>query len=105
MAHKNDSYQHEEDDYCDTTKKANIISIKKHEAHDHDELELEEEEDGDDHDHDGEGDESLLKSRWALWLSLGILLGFIIVSMVFKIAIPKTVEIVLMGIAYVLAGH
>ena len=104
MAQNKDSHQHEEDDCCDTTKKANITTTKKHEGHNHDEHE---EEDGDDHDHDheGEGDESLLKSRWALWLSLSILLGFIIVSMVFKIAIPKTVEIVLMGIAYVLAGH
>lgn len=106
MAHKKDSHKHEEDDCCGTTKKASIITTKKHEGHDHEKHELEEE-DGDDHDHDheGEGDESLLKSRWALWLSLSILFGFILVSLVFKIAIPKTIEIVLMGIAYVLAGH
>lgn len=99
MAHKKDSHQHEEDHCCDTTKKASNITPKKHEGHNHAEHELEE----DDHDH--EGDESLLKSRWALWLSLIILLGFILVSLVFKIAVPKTVEIALMGIAYVLAGH
>lgn len=102
MAQKKDSHQHD-DDCCDTTKKASIITAKKHQGHNHDEHELEEDED--DHDHEGEGDESLLKSRWDLWLSLSILLGFILVSLVFKIAVPKTVEIVLMGIAYVLAGH
>jgi Cd2+/Zn2+-exporting ATPase len=93
MMKEKDSHQHEEDECCDATKKISIISTKKHERHDHEE-----------EDHEG-GDESLLKSRWALWLSLSILLGFILLSSVFKIAVPKTVEIVLMGIAYVLAGY
>lgn len=102
MAQKKDSPQHEEEDCCDTTKKASIILTKKHEGHNHDEHK---DEDDHDHDHEQEGEGSLLKSRWALWLSFSILLGFILVSFVFKIAVPKTIEIVLMGIAYVLAGY
>lgn len=62
--------------------------------------------DNDGHDHDEEsGEESLLKSRWRLWLSLAILLGFVAITQLFKVEVSKPVEIGLMGIAYLLAGY
>lgn len=62
MAHKNDTYQHDEDDCCDTTKKVSITPPKKYEGLNHDKHDHEEKKD----DHESEGDESLLKSRWTL---------------------------------------
>jgi len=85
-----------------------------HQGHDHAEGEDHDQEDDDDHDHsegDGHdhsgqgGSESLIKSRWALWLSLVILLGFLLVSKVLEMQVAKPVEIGLMVAAYVLAGY
>lgn len=62
--------------------------------------------DNDGHDHEEEsGEESLLKSRWRLWLSLTILLGFVAITQLFKVEVSKPIEIGLMGIAYLLAGY
>ena len=62
--------------------------------------------DNDGHDHKEEsGEESLLKSRWRLWLSLTILLGFVAITQLFKVEVSKPIEIGLMGIAYLLAGY
>jgi Cd2+/Zn2+-exporting ATPase len=66
---------------------------------------------GHDHDHDHEhsheagGKSDLLKSRWALWLSLLILTTFLIITFGFKITIIRPVEIALMLSAYLLAGY
>ncbi|MCF2490944.1 heavy metal translocating P-type ATPase [Dyadobacter sp. CY347] len=68
-----------------------------HEGHDHDH--------DHDHDHGGGSESSLLKSHWMLWLSLALLLGVLFVSFVLKIEIDRNVEIVLMLVAYVLAGN
>lgn len=58
------------------------------------------------HDQEEEsGEESLLKSRWQLWLSLVILLGFVALTQLFKVEVSKSVEIGLMGVAYLLAGY
>ncbi|WP_138485426.1 heavy metal translocating P-type ATPase [Dyadobacter bucti] len=91
-----------------------LAKKQQHEGHDHAEGEDHDQEDDDDHGH-GEGDghdhsgqggsESLIKSRWALWLSLVILLGFLLISKVLQIPVAKPVEIGLMVAAYVLAGY
>ncbi|CAG5001388.1 Zinc-transporting ATPase [Dyadobacter sp. CECT 9275] len=92
-----------------------LAKKQRHEGHDHAEGEdHDNEEEDDDHDHSegdghdhsgGTGSASLIKSRWALWLSLVILLGFLLVNKVLDIPVAKPVEIGLMVIAYVLAGH
>lgn len=94
-----------------------LANKKRHHSHDHPEgqdHDDQQEEDDDDHDHsegDGHdhggqgGSESLIKSRWALWLSLAILLGFLLVSKALEIPVAKPVEIGLMAAAYVLAGY
>lgn len=88
-----------------------LAGKQQHEGHDHAEGEEHDDDDtghseGDGHNHGAQaGSESLIKSRWALWLSLLILLGFILISKGFKIPVAKPVEIVLMVIAYVLAGY
>ena len=63
--------------------------------------------DNDGHDHGQEElvEESLLKSRWRLWTSLFILLGFVALTQLAKIEISKPVEIGLMTLAYLLAGY
>lgn len=58
-----------------------------------------------DHSHDGNADTSILKSRWMLWLSLSILAIFLITTFVLKIKVDRTLEIVLMVSAYLLAGN
>lgn len=88
-----------------------LAKKQNHEGHDHAEGEDHDEDDkdhseGDGHDHGSEaGSASLIKSRWALWLSLAILLGFLLVNKVLDIPVAKPIEIGLMVIAYVLAGH
>lgn len=67
-----------------------------HDGHDHDH---------DGHDHGNEADESLLKSRWMLWVSLALLLGVLFLTFILKIGINRNIEIVLMLAAYVLAGN
>lgn len=67
-----------------------------HTDHDHD---------GHDHDHGGNEDENLIRDRWPLWISLGILLTFLILTFGFKISISKPVEIISMLLAYILAGY
>lgn len=62
--------------------------------------------DNDGHGHSQESEEeSLLKSRWRLWASLTILLGFVAITQLFKVEIAKFIEIGLMGVAYLLAGY
>jgi Cd2+/Zn2+-exporting ATPase len=90
-----------------------VVNKQHHEGHDHAEGEDHDQEDadhdhseGDGHDHGNQaGSASLIKSRWALWLSLVILLGFLLANKVLDIPVAKPVEIGLMVIAYVLAGH
>lgn len=57
------------------------------------------------HSHAHPEEESLLKSRWRLWLSLTILLGFILAAYVFKLAVIKPIEVGSMLVAYLLAGY
>ncbi|MFN8348440.1 MAG: heavy metal translocating P-type ATPase [Spirosomataceae bacterium] len=57
------------------------------------------------HSHGESEEESLLKSRWRLWLSLLLLVGFVIANYLLKLAVPKWLEIGLMTIAYLLAGY
>ncbi|WP_439584318.1 heavy metal translocating P-type ATPase [Dyadobacter bucti] len=91
-----------------------LAKKQNHEVHDHAEGEGHDQQEEDGHDHsEGDGHEhgnqagsaSLIKSRWALWLSLALLLGFLLVNKVLDIPVAKPVEIGLMVIAYVLAGH
>ncbi|AEI48066.1 heavy metal translocating P-type ATPase [Runella slithyformis] len=56
------------------------------------------------HSHAHSKEESLLKSRWRLWLSLTILLGFVLAVYVFTLPVTKPVEIGSMTVAYLLAG-
>lgn len=69
-----------------------------HHDHDHDH-------DHGDHSHGSGGDVSILKSRWMLWVSLAVLAVFLVLSYIAKIEIPRVVEIVMMLVAYVLAGN
>lgn len=57
------------------------------------------------HNHDESEEESLLKSRWRLWVSLFLLVGFVIANYLLKLDVPKWLEIGLMAIAYLLAGY
>ncbi|WP_028665363.1 heavy metal translocating P-type ATPase [Runella zeae] len=84
--HKN----HTTDDCCDTSSEVKTPTHSDNDGHEHDEE---------------TGEESLLKSRWRLWLSLTILLGFVAITQLFKVEIAKPVEIALMTIAYLLAGY
>lgn len=70
-------------------------STNPHHAHTHDH----------EHSHDHPEEESLLKSRWRLWLSLTILLGFVLAAYVFKLPIIKPIEVGSMLVAYLLAGY
>lgn len=91
MEKKEQKHKNHTDDCCDKP-----IAVQKPPTHT----------DNDGHDHEEEsGEESLLKSRWRLWLSLTILLGFVAVTQLFKVEVPKPVEIGLMTIAYLLAGY
>lgn len=58
-----------------------------------------------DHSHGNDAGESILKSRWMLWVSLSILALFLIATFVFQIKIPRLVEFLLMLTAYLLAGN
>jgi Zn2+/Cd2+-exporting ATPase len=84
QSHKN----HTTDECCDTSPEIKTPTHSDNDGHD-EEL----------------GEESLLKSRWRLWLSLTILLGFVAITQLFKVEVSKPVEIGLMGIAYLLAGY
>ncbi len=57
------------------------------------------------HSHAHSEEESLLKSRWRLWLSLTILLGFVVAAYILKLAVIKPIEVGSMLIAYLLAGY
>jgi Zn2+/Cd2+-exporting ATPase len=85
------AHQHKED--CCSTENH---TTHKHNGHSHDH---------DDHNHGTGGEESILKSRWMLWLSLTILAVFLIITYIAKIELPRLVEIGMMLVAYVLAGN
>lgn len=57
------------------------------------------------HSHDESEEESLLKSRWRLWVSLFLLVGFVIANYLLKLEVPRGLEIGLMTLAYLLAGY
>ncbi len=57
------------------------------------------------HHHAHPQEESLLKSRWRLWLSLAILIGFVLTVYGFSIKVVRPIEIGLMLVAYLLAGY
>lgn len=62
------------------------------------------------HDHDGHNhgeshNDSILKSRWMLWLSLTILGGYLVTTFIFKQEINRVAEFILMFSAYILAGN
>jgi Cd2+/Zn2+-exporting ATPase len=64
----------------------------------------------DGHDHEGAGaavqaQESILKSNWALWLSLALLLLFLALTNLFDVEVPRPVEFGWMAVAYLLAGY
>ncbi len=86
QSHKN----HTTDNCCDTSPKVKMPIHSDNDGHDHDEE---------------SGEASLFQSRWRLWLSLTILLGFIAVTQFFKVEVAKSVEITLMTLAYLLAGY
>ncbi|AXE21592.1 cadmium-translocating P-type ATPase [Runella rosea] len=57
------------------------------------------------HNHSKAPEESLLKIYWRLWLSLAILICFLLVTFVLSYTLPQPVEIGLMVAAYLLAGY
>ncbi|MBC7892971.1 MAG: cadmium-translocating P-type ATPase [Sphingobacteriaceae bacterium] len=65
------------------------------------------EDDGHDHATNGaaEAQKSILKSNWALWLSLVLLMGFLALTYLFKISVSRPVELGWMAVAYLLAGY
>ncbi|WAC14390.1 heavy metal translocating P-type ATPase [Dyadobacter pollutisoli] len=98
---KKDITHKHDDDCCSSEPKVRTKVAPQHNhQHDHDH------DHGDhDHSHEGNADTSILKSRWMLWLSLSILAIFLITTFVFKIEVDRTLEIVLMVSAYLLAGN
>lgn len=74
-------------------------------AHDHDHSDHDHDHDHDEHSHGDGGDSGILKSRWMLWLSLAILGVFLFTTFILKIEVNRIAEIVLMLVAYVLAGN
>lgn len=93
---------HTHDDCCsakpDEQNKHNGHKHSHDHSHDHDH-------DHGDHSHGSGGDVGILRSRWMLWLSLLILAVFLVLTYVVKIELPRTVEIGMMLVAYVLAGN
>ncbi len=77
------------------TDKVQDASSNIHNGHNHDH----------EHSHDESEEESLLKSRWRLWVSLFLLVGFVIAKYLLKLDVPKWLEIGLMTIVYLLAGY
>ncbi|NIJ54003.1 heavy metal translocating P-type ATPase [Dyadobacter arcticus] len=67
-----------------------------HDNHDHDDHA---------HDHGSEGEAGILRSKWMLWLSLGILAAFLIATFISKIEVNLYLEIAWMVAAYLLAGN
>lgn len=57
------------------------------------------------HNHSKAPEESLLQIYWRLWLSLAILIGFLLLTFVLSYKLPQPVEIGLMVAAYLLAGY
>lgn len=92
---------HDEKDCC--SDKTQVLVKHEHQDADHDGHDHDHDHDG--HDHGNSSDESLLKSRWMLWVSLALLLGFLLTTFVLKIEVNRTLEIVLMLAAYILAGN
>ncbi len=82
---------------CDHDQQHGVAQKSEQHGHSHDD---------DDHDHDHDGESSgLFQSRWALWISLSILIVFLIVRFGSNIVVSKPVEFVLMLSAYILAGY
>jgi Cd2+/Zn2+-exporting ATPase len=108
---KKHTHQHDHDDCC----KSEPIALNKksarsghktetqqhdhaghdHAGHDHDH----------DHDHGDDDNAGLFKSRWMLWLSLSILMVFLIIHFGTEIKVNRGIEIVFMLAAYFLAGY
>lgn len=57
------------------------------------------------HNHSKAPEESLLKIYWRLWLSLALLMGFLLLTFVLSYELTQPVEIGLMAAAYLLAGY
>lgn len=87
---------HVHDECC--ASKSDVHDKQHNHSHDHDH-------DHGDHSHDSGGDAAILQSRWMLWLSLGILAVFLVLTYVVKIEIPRAIEIGMMLVAYLLAGN
>jgi Cd2+/Zn2+-exporting ATPase len=86
----------QQDECCSSEKELKDHASNHDHSHDHDDH---------DHNHDHSGNESLFRSRWMLWLSLSILLGFLAAHYLMKVEIDRPIEIGLMLSAYLLAGY
>ncbi|MFC0183175.1 Cd2+/Zn2+-exporting ATPase [Pseudarcicella hirudinis] len=101
MTHSKDNITHTHEDSCCASKeKITLVSSHKH-THNH-------EHEGHDHEHGHsheESEESLLKSRWTLWMSLLIVLTYLLLKWGFGMAFSQNTTFVLMAIAYLGAGY
>lgn len=101
MTHSKDNITHTHEDSCCASKeKITLVSSHKH-NHNH-------EHEGHDHEHGHsheEAEESLLKSRWTLWMSLLIVLTYLLLKWGFGMAFSQNTTFVLMAIAYLGAGY
>lgn len=101
MTHSKDNITYTHEDSCCASKgKITLVSSHKH-NHNHDH-------EGHDHEHGHsheESEESLLKSRWTLWMSLLIVLTYLLLKWGFGMAFSQNTTFVLMAIAYLGAGY
>lgn len=95
---------HTHDDCCSTKSDEHGKHNGHNHSHDHSHDDDHDHDHGD-HSHGTDGDAGILKSRWMLWLSLTILAVFLILTYIAKIELPRTVEVAMMLVAYVLAGN
>lgn len=93
---------HTHDDCCSSKPDVHPKHNGHNHSHDHDH---DHDHDHGDHSHGSAGDAGILKSRWMLWLSLTILVVFLVLTYLINIPLPRPVEIGLMLVAYILAGN
>lgn len=100
---KKRTHQHT-DDCCSAEIHSVAKPVHQHEGHSHDDHDHGDHDHGD-HSHGKAGDTNILKDRWMLWLSLAILGIFLTLNYLFRVPIPRSIEIAMMLVAYVLAGN
>jgi Cd2+/Zn2+-exporting ATPase len=101
--HETPTHSDHDHDHCCAQESPPVAkSASQNHQHDHDDNH---DHSHDGHDHGGGGEDSILKSRWMLWLSLTVLGGYLVATFIFKQEINRVAEFILMASAYILAGN